>query len=127
MIIGLVLLASYPLAFVAAVICLVNAATLLRRRLHPLRILSHGLVSAGLIGLIGVLGILPSSVWWVFLILPALTVVAVAFACWRLLATEPRTDFTPRQRTLLRRPHPVLQALPVLLVAAVAVIPLLWG
>lgn len=127
MIIGLVMLASYPLALVAAVVCLVNVVTLLRRRLHPLRILTHGLVCAGLIGLIGILGILPSSVWWAFLFLPVLTVGAVAFACWRLLATEPRTEFTPRQRTLLQRPHPVLLALPVLLVAAVSVVPLLWG
>jgi len=123
-IVTLAVLASYPLALIAAIICLVNVVILMVRRLHPLRILTLSLVSAAMIGLIGILSVLPSSLWWAAWILPVLTVGAAAFACWRLLATEPRSRFTRRQTTLLRRPHPVLIALPVLLFVAVAVMPL---
>lgn len=127
MITSLALLASYPLAALAAILVLVNVATLLRRRLHPLRVLSHALVSTGLIGAIGVLGVLPASLWWLLWILPVLTVASVVFACARLLVTTPRPEPTRRQGTLLRAPHPVLLVLPVLLVAGVAVVPILWG
>lgn len=127
MIITLALLASYPLVAIAAIICLAGVVILILRRLHPLRILTISLVNASMIGLIGILSVLPSSLWWTAWILPVLTVGAVAFACWRLLATGPRPEFTRRQTTLLRRPHPVLIALPVLLFVAVAAIPLVWA
>lgn len=127
MIIGLLLLAAYPVAAVLAIIALVNVATLLRRRLHPLRILTHGLVNAGLIGVIGGLGVLPSSLWWAAWILPVLTLGAIGAACARLLVAAPPQEPTPRQRTLLRRPHVVLLVLPIPLLAAASAVPLVWG
>ena len=127
MIVTLALLASYPLALIAALISLAVVVMLMVRRLHPLRILTLSLVSTAMIGLIGILSVLPSSLWWMAWILPVLTVGAVAFACWRLLATEPRAELTRRQATLLRRPHPVLIALPAALFVAVAAIPLIWA
>lgn len=125
MIVTLAILASYPLALIAAVLCLAGVVILMVRRLHPLRILTISLVNAALIGLIGFLSVLPSSLWWAAWILPLLTVGAVAFACWRLLATQPRSEFTQRQRRLLQRPHPVLIALPVLMFVGVAALVLI--
>jgi hypothetical protein len=95
---ALVLLATIPLALVLAGLISYDAAMLGLCRLHPLRILGHALPAASALMLLGVClstirttwlpMLLPTGgggIWWLWVVLAALTVVGLVVAGVRAL------------------------------------------
>lgn len=119
---ALVLLATIPLALVLAGLISYDAAMLGLCRLHPLRILGHALPAASALMLLGVClstirttwlpMLLPTGgggIWWLWVVLAALTVVGLVVAGVRALRGPGSADqetATWRGRRRLRLASP---------------------